>query len=602
MKIPGFRNGTLGLLIGASAILFPESVSTLLVNDLQSPLSAATLMGMQLLGLIALNVGVGQYLCGSKMTKMARRVHMGFDLLVCGFCVYQWFVGLASVVCLTLGLMMVPNGAPLVMEAVQLIKKSPKEILYDLQRKRTFMEKDKKININAICGRMWTYVYDVTTKELNFIQHMNVIVNVLAKRFNMPFIWCGGRIYDQNASKNMAYIDGHECFVISSSGYCAMSHQPEVLEYAIEQARKAGPNYGSYAVIGFNEQVNELHKTLQKYYQREAAMVSASGYLACFNILDALINSLSSSGVKSLILLDRYSHPCLRQGAHMADKMMFVKHNDPDDARRILREHAKFYGNRIVVIESVYSTDGDIGDLPGFRKVCDEFDCQLVVDDAHGLGVLGPNAGGVEDYWNMRGAADFICGTLSKSCSAQGGYVVSNNKTFIGALVMSPGVGFATAMNAFSAAFATKALESIMKIGSKQVVEAAMLRAYMMAAIMKRFKLPVDDTPTRLLTIRLSHPTRAMHVQLEMQRLGFLVSAMTFPAVPMHQSLLRMTIVPGILTIPVIDKFCDALEKALKLTDRLPLETNTHLLYNSAAEAEEAETRVQQNRALGLAA
>ena len=111
---------------------------------------------------------------------------------------------------------------------------------------------------------------------------------------------------------------------------------------------------------------------------------------------------------------------------------------------------------------------------------------------------------------------------------------------------MSPGVGFATGMNAFSASYATAALEWIMKNGHRQVKEAAELREYWRHQMDRRYGMKSDDNATRLLTIRINHTTKAMHVQAELIKRGFLISAMTFPAVPMHQSLLRMTIVPGV--------------------------------------------------------
>jgi len=594
MNLPGLPRGLQALLLGASAIVSPDSINYLL-ND---PLNDAGKRAVQLFGLVSLQVGVSQLFWQSE-NQTLKRVQAVFDAFISAFCICFWLFGVVSVLCLTYGLLLIPNTFDLLKGPIASVCRPPKDIYYDLQKKKRFMEKDTKIKMNLIVGRVWTYVYDVTAKNKNFIQHMDIMTNLLQSRFNLRFPWNGGRIYDQDASANIAVIEGDRCFVMSSSGYCAMSQQKDVLEYAIDQTRKAGPNFGSYAVIGFNEQVNLLHRTLERYYQRDAAMVAASGYLACMNIIDFLINSLGVSGDKSLVLMDRYSHPCLRQGAHEADKVCYFRHNDAEHAREFLRKY-KHYQNRIVVIESVYSTDGDIGDLPAFRAVCDEFQCKLVVDDAHGLGVLGPNAGGVEDYWNMRGAADYICGTFSKSCSSQGGYVVSNDTTLIGALVMSPGVGFATAMNAFSAAFATKALEYIMNNGKQQVVEARELRAYMREKIIQRFDLPVDDNPTRLLTIRLMHPTRAMHVQKEMQRCGFLISAMSFPAVPMHQSLLRMTIIPGILTREIIDKFCDALGTALQKTEKLSSATNTHLLYNSSKESMEAWQKIEKRKAAGL--
>lgn len=129
-----------------------------------------------------------------------------------------------------------------------------------------------------------------------------------------------------------------------------------------------GPNYGSYAVIGYNEEIDLLNKTLAKYYKRDYGMVAASGFLACQNIVEHLIQANQKLG-KTMVLMDQRSHPSLRSGSHTADRVLYNKHNDIKDARRILEENAKNFANKIVLIESVYSTDGDIGDLPAFRKL-----------------------------------------------------------------------------------------------------------------------------------------------------------------------------------------------------------------------------------------
>merc|ERR1712226_965056 len=180
------------------------------------------------------------------------------------------------------------------------------------------------------------------SKKLNFVQHMDLIKDTILKKFGFKFQWVGGRVYTQNSKENKAIVNGHECFVVSSSGYAGMSQNQAVLDYAIEAARETGPNYGSYAVIGFNTHVKKLIHTLEKYYKRDAAMVSASGYLACMNLVDFLLNSLGASGKnKSLVLMDRFSHPCLRQGSASADKIMFFDHNDYNNCRDILKQHSK---------------------------------------------------------------------------------------------------------------------------------------------------------------------------------------------------------------------------------------------------------------------
>ena len=539
----------LTLIMSVLLMICPITIIGILLKDSLNDIGKIQLVMIRILALMVVNYSVGKLYSGDKKGKMAVRMESLFDGIFGAFIAYLWFTEVATKVALTVGIMFLLNTEPLFKELKGYLLKHPRDLMYDIQRKNLLMEGDSKIFINLITGRLWTYVYNCFLPKRNFVDQMNVIKAMLLDRFGLKFPWNGGRVYAQNAKKNIAIVEGHECFVMSSSGYAAMSQKPEILEYAIEQARTAGPNYGSYAVIGFNTHVDTLLRTLEKYYKREAAMVSASGYLACLNIVDHLINSLIKSGRnKSLCLMDRFSHPCLRQGAHAADKVLYFEHNDYENCRDLLKKHSKNYDNILVIIESVYSTDGDIGDLPNFRKVCDEFGekCKLIVDDAHGIGTIGPNAGGVEDYWGMVGAADFICGTLSKACSSQGGYVVSNHKTIIGALIFSPGVGFATGMNAFSSAYATAALEWIMKNGHKQVKEAAELREYWRHQMDRRYGMKSDDNATRLLTIRINHTTKAMHVQAELIKRGFLISAMTFPAVPMHQSLLRMTIVPGV--------------------------------------------------------
>ena len=586
----------ISLVIAILLLFFPATTMENLLKGPIGELETVQLNMLRFMALLIINYSVTKFYAGDKKSKMATRLESVFDGVVGVFILYLWFTGVATKLTLFIGFIFLLNLEPILKEAKVYLLKNPKGLMYDLQRKSMLMEGDDKIFINLICGRLWTYVYNCYTKKLNFVQHMDIIKDMLIKKFGIKFPWNGGRVYEQNSKENSAIVEGHECFVMSSSGYAAMSQKPEILDYAIDAARNTGPNYGSYAVIGFNTHVKKLIHTLEKYYKREAAMVSASGYLACLNLVDFLINSLGASGKnKCLVLMDRFSHPCLRQGAASADKVMFFDHNDYNNCREICKKHGDKYDNILVIIESVYSTDGDIGDLPNFRKVCDEFGqkCKLIVDDAHGIGTIGPNAGGCEDYFDMVGSADYICGTLSKACSSQGGFVVSNNKTMIGAMVMSPGVGFATGMNAFSSAYATKALEWIMENGHRQVKEAHVLREYWREQLDRRFGMKADDNPTRLLTIRLNHSTKALHVQDELIKRGFLISAMTFPAVPMHQSLLRMTVVPGVLTMPIIDKFCDTLEICMEKTSFIELETNSYLLHDNIELAKKDQDRKQ---------
>jgi len=483
------------------------------------------------------------------------------------------------------------------------IKQLPKSMVYDLERKQLFMEEDTRKHLTLAWVRMLSYVYGLgkLTKGKDVFTHVDIIKKHLKERFNHDFPLAHDRVYVQHGATNMATIKDvytdtvtkHECYMMSSSGYCGMGMKPEILEAAIEETRKVGTlNYGSCGAIGVNEQVSILNQTIAKYYRRKIGLSCVSGFLACQNLMDHLITSGSKSGdEKTLVLLDKYAHRSLSQGSLQADKTARFEHNSAEDARRLLLKHGHEYAYKIIVIESVYSTVGDIGDLPAIKKVCDEFGCILICDDAHGIGVLGPNAGGVEDHFDMVGACDYICGTLSKACSSQGGYVVSNHESSIGCLVFSPGIGFATGMNSFSASFATKALEYIMSgNGKRQVVEAKRLREYMQRKLFERLgiKIAVPDSPSRLCTIVIDHPTLAMHIQCELLTLGYYTCFFVFPATLMHQSLLRITIIPDVYTTETIDGFINSLEIALERTEKIRAVTQNHLLFTSLEEAEKA--------------
>merc|ERR1712151_1205997 len=144
--------------------------------------------------------------------------------------------------------------------------------------------------------------------------------------------------------------------------------------------------------------------------------------------------------------------------------------------------------------------------------------------------------------------------------------------------------------------------ELIMENGHRQVKEAHALRSYWKNQLFDRFGMKADENPTRLLTVRINHTTKALHVQAELIKMGYLISAMTFPAVPMHQSLLRMTVIPGVITKEIVDGFCDKLEIAMKRCEGLALETQSWYLHDSTENAKRAEERIiRLRKELGLA-
>ncbi|MEU5088662.1 8-amino-7-oxononanoate synthase [Streptomyces sp. NPDC021356] len=205
---------------------------------------------------------------------------------------------------------------------------------------------------------------------------------------------------------------------LASNDYLGLSRHPEVTEGAAAAARAwGGGATGSRLVTGTTALHGELERELAAFCGFEAALVFSSGYAA--NL--AAVTALAPHG--SLIVSDAGNHASLIDGCRLArGTTQVVAHADPDAVRKALGTHA---GQAVLVCDTVFSVDGDAAPLGRFAQVCREHGAGLVVDDAHGLGVLGPGGRGAPHAAGLAGADDVVVTvTLSKSLGSQGGAVL----------------------------------------------------------------------------------------------------------------------------------------------------------------------------------
>ncbi|MEU3296464.1 8-amino-7-oxononanoate synthase [Streptomyces longwoodensis] len=205
---------------------------------------------------------------------------------------------------------------------------------------------------------------------------------------------------------------------LASNDYLGLAHHPEVVEGAAAAARTwGGGSTGSRLVTGTTELHTELERELAAFCGFEAALVFSSGYAA--NL--AAVTALAPHG--SLIVSDAGNHASLIDGCRLArGTTQVVGHADPEAVGKALRTHA---GPAVVVSDSVFSVDGDAAPLDALAAACREHGAGLVVDDAHGLGVLGDGGRGAPHAAGLAGADDVVATvTLSKSLGSQGGAVL----------------------------------------------------------------------------------------------------------------------------------------------------------------------------------
>ncbi|MFF5363199.1 8-amino-7-oxononanoate synthase [Streptomyces scabiei] len=206
---------------------------------------------------------------------------------------------------------------------------------------------------------------------------------------------------------------------LASNDYLGLARHPEITEGAAEAARRwGGGATGSRLVTGTTELHGELERELADFCGFEAALVFSSGYAA--NL--AAVTALAPHG--SLIVSDAGNHASLIDGCRLArGTTQVVAHADPDAVRKALGTAAA--GTALAVSDTVFSVDGDAAPLAGLAAACREYGAGLVVDDAHGLGVLGDGGRGAPHAAGLAGAPDVVVTlTLSKSLGSQGGAVL----------------------------------------------------------------------------------------------------------------------------------------------------------------------------------
>lgn len=216
-------------------------------------------------------------------------------------------------------------------------------------------------------------------------------------------------------------IDGRKILNFSSNNYLGLATHPKLCE----AARKAIDDYGVGAgavrtIIGTMDIHNELERKLAEFKQTEATLVFQSGFTSNMAAIPPLF------GEGDVIISDELNHASIIDAVRLTkgvDKGIYA-HSDMNQLEDVLKKH-KNARRKLIVTDGVFSMDGDIANLPDIVRLAEEYEAVVMVDDAHGSGVLGKNGRGTVDHFDLHGRVDLTIGTLSKAIGAVGGYVAT---------------------------------------------------------------------------------------------------------------------------------------------------------------------------------
>ncbi len=232
--------------------------------------------------------------------------------------------------------------------------------------------------------------------------------------------------FDEILSPTEGRLGDRRVIILGANNYLGLTFDPECVESSVAAVRAWGTGTtGSRIANGSLDTHLKMEQALARFFGRRHAMLFTTGYQANLGVLSALV------GRGDHLILDADSHASIYDGARLGHaEVIRFRHNDPDDLYKRLRRLDGVPGERLIVVEGVYSMLGDTAPLAEIAAVKRELGAYLLVDEAHSMGVLGERGRGLAELAGAEADVDFLVGTMSKSLGAIGGFCVSDAEDF----------------------------------------------------------------------------------------------------------------------------------------------------------------------------
>ena len=325
-------------------------------------------------------------------------------------------------------------------------------------------------------------------------------------------------------------MEGRRVVMIGSNNYLGLTHHAAVKQAAHDAIDRFGTGCsGSRFLNGTLELHHELEANLAAFFDKEACLVFSTGFQTNLGVLSVL------AGKDDVVFCDRENHASIYDGMGLSTaKIKRYRHGDMEDLERVLAAAPKDQ-NKLIVTDGVFSMLGDIVDLPTLRGLADEYNASVVVDDAHGVGVLGNQGRGTCDHFNTD--VDVITGTFSKSFASLGGFVVGPQAVIDYIKFHARSMVFSAAVTPSNAAAALAALE-IMKTEPWHQ-ERLWENIDFMAKGFRKLGYEIPKPQSAIIALRVGEDENTFVWWKSLFEAGVYSNAVIPPAVPPGQSLLR---------------------------------------------------------------
>jgi len=338
-------------------------------------------------------------------------------------------------------------------------------------------------------------------------------------------------------------LDGRTLLNFSSNDYLGLANEPALKAAAIEAVERYGAGSGASRLIcGSLRPHDELEEALASFKGTEAALTFSTGYAAAVGTICALLGS------DAVIILDKLVHASIVDAARLSGaKLRVFAHNDVTDLEEILKWAAQRAGNSatrpLVVTESVFSMDGDHAPMREIVELKERHGAWLMVDEAHGTGLYGPNRRGLAEELGVSGRIEIQMGTLGKAIGSSGGYICGARELIEYLINRARSFIFSTAPVPAAAGAATAGIRLVQSENGKLRCNQLWQRVSEIREMLstRRVQFPVDR-PSAILPLMIGDETKAVQAAANLLDRGILIPAIRYPTVARGQARLRLTV------------------------------------------------------------
>jgi 8-amino-7-oxononanoate synthase len=330
-------------------------------------------------------------------------------------------------------------------------------------------------------------------------------------------------------------VEGKKMIMMGSNNYLGLTSHPALKKAAINATEKFGVGcVGSRFLNGTLRMHEELEERLAQFVGKPEALLFTTGMQANLGVISALV------GRGETIITDKYDHASIIDGCRLSfGKMRRYKHNDMVELERELKACNPDKG-KIIIVDGVFSMEGDLCDLPSIVKLAKKYDARVIVDDAHGVGVMGKNGTGTCEHFGLTNEVDLILGTFSKSFASIGGFVAGDEDIIHFLKHNARALIFSASPTPSNVASVLEALTLIEKEPERR--DSLWKNAEKLCKGFQELGYDTGDSVTPIIPLIIGDSMKAFQMWRLLFDMGVFTTPVVSPAVPENRSLIRVSV------------------------------------------------------------